>query len=213
MNPAISSLLFYIFALAALVSAIGVVSLRNPVSSALSLALCFGFVAAIFFNMGATFLGITQIIVYAGAILVLFLFIIMMLDVKNEEHATGNLGYAVVGVIVAGMLAGMISSASLQLPGATDGRCPWHAFTDAFCEQLSVDSCSKGNPVPQGDIQAPAPYGGSLPALNPEEQGSDAKLLGENLFSYYNLTFVILGFALLAGCVGAVSIGRRLRRD
>ena len=184
MNPAISSLLFYIFALAALVSAIGVVSLRNPVSSALSLALCFGFVAAIFFNMGATFLGITQIIVYA-----------------------------VVGVIVAGMLAGMISSASLQLPGATDGRCPWHAFTDAFCEQLSVDSCSKGNPVPQGDIQAPAPYGGSLPALNPEEQGSDAKLLGENLFSYYNLTFVILGFALLAGCVGAVSIGRRLRRD
>ncbi len=215
MNPAISALLFYLFALAALVSAIGVIVLRNPVSSALSLALCFGFVAAIFFNMGAAFLGITQIIVYAGAILVLFLFIIMMLDVKSEDHTSGLLRHSVVGVLVAGMLAGMISSAALRLPGAVGGSCPWHAFTESLCSELCPAAASTDPSASelQASISAPAPYGGALPTLDPAKRGADAKLLGQNLFSHYNLTLVILGFALLAGCVGAVSVGRRLRRD
>lgn len=205
MNPAISSILFYIFAVAALLSAIGVVAFRNPVSSALSMALCFGFTAAIFFGMGASFLGISQIIVYAGAILVLFLFIIMMLDVKEEERSHTGWVFPCIGVVLAGVFAGMITSAALKLPGSTGGHCPARALVE------HLDELKVGKPAaPAADV-APAPYGGALPALtNP---GDDTAMLGNTLFSHYNITFVILSFALLAGAAGAVAVGRRLRKD
>lgn len=211
MNPAISAILFYVFALAALASAIGVVAFRNPVTSALSMALCFGFTAAIFFGMGASFLGISQIIVYAGAILVLFLFVIMMLDVKAEESKSCGWVAPAVGVVIAGVFAGMIVNAALKLPGATSGRCPVHVLVENSCELCVGSTCPAA--APAAEAQAPALYGAKLPALQLPEGQSDAKLLGQNIFSHYNITFVILSFALLAGAVGAVSIGRKLRRD
>lgn len=205
-NSAISSILFYVFALAALLSALGVVSFRNPVSSALSMALCFAFTAAIFFGMGASFLGISQIIVYAGAILVLFLFIIMMLDVKAEERRPGSWAYAGVGVIIAGAIAGVIASASLQLPGATGGRCPLHVLLENSGTLCVGNSCGAVETA-----QSAASYGGALPALT--QSAADTTLLGQTLFSQYSIAFVILSFALLAGAAGAVAIGRKLRKD
>lgn len=203
---AISSLLFYVFALAALLSAVGVVAFRNPVSSALSMALCFGFTAAIFFGMGASFLGISQIIVYAGAILVLFLFIVMMLDVKAEERSTGGWVYSAAGVVVAGVFAGIITNAALLLPGATGGHCPFRALL----ENLGV--LCVGNGCQVADAALPeASYGGALPALS--QPAADTVLLGNTLFSHYSITFVILSFALLAGAAGAVAVGRKLRKD
>lgn len=209
--PAISAILFYVFALAAVLSAIGVVALRNPVSSALSMALCFGFTAAIFFNMGATFLGISQIIVYAGAILVLFLFITMMLDVKKEETASQSccgIFYAVMGVVVAGVFAGMMVNASIKLPGATEGRCPMRAFMEGSSALCVGDSATPAAPQEATVGQ----YGGPLPALR-DTAAADTTLLGNTLFSHYSITFVILSFALLAGTVGAVAVGRKLRKD
>lgn len=211
MDPAISAILFYVFACAALLSAVGVVAFRNPVTSALSMAMCFGFTAAIFFGMGASFLGIAQVIVYAGAILVLFLFIIMMLDVKKEEEKSVGWFTPAVGVIVAGVFAGMLVSASLQLPGAKDGHCPLHVLMDNDFE-LCVGYTGELEQLSE-ETKKPALYGAALPALALPEGTSDAKLLGDNIFSHYNITFVILSFALLAGAVGAVSVGRKLRRD
>ena len=203
---AISSILFYIFAFAAVLGAIGVIAFRNPVSSALSMALCFGFTAAIFFGMGASFLGISQIIVYAGAILVLFLFIIMMLDVKAEERRSGCWLYSGAGVIIAGVFAGLITSAALKLPGATGGSCPLHVLL----ENLGVLSVGEG--CPAAEAAAPAvSYGGALPALS--QTSADTALLGETLFSHYSIAFVILSFALLAGAAGAVALDRKLRKD
>lgn len=203
---AISSILFYIFAFAAVLGAIGVIAFRNPVSSALSMALCFGFTAAIFFGMGASFLGISQIIVYAGAILVLFLFIIMMLDVKTEERSTGSMFYSCVGVVIAGTFAGMISSAALKLPGAEGGACPWRVLFD------HIGALCVGGECQAADAAAPAAsYGGALPELS--QSISDTALLGDTLFSHYSITFVILSFALLAGAAGAVALGRKLRKD
>lgn len=204
---AISSLLFYIFALAALLSAIGVVALRNPVSSALSMALCFGFTAAIFFGMGASFLGISQVIVYAGAILVLFLFIIMMLDVKDEEKTTDSTIFSCAGVVIAGVFAGVITSAALRLPGATGGACPFHALVDNLCALCVGQDC----PAAVEQAQQVASYGGALPELSGAV--ADTSCLGSVLFSQYSITFVILSFALLAGAAGAVAIGRKLRKD
>ena len=209
MNPAIQAILFYVFALGALLSALGVVILRNPVSCALSLAACLAFTAAVFFGAGATFLGIAQLIIYAGAILVLILFIVMMLNVKDEQPAAGSWLYCVLGVVTAGVLAGTLSSAALRLPGATGGRCPLHGLAE-HADEL----CPASNGAAAGQAQTtPAEYGGALPPISMREGESDVSLLGKTLFTHYNLSIVILSFALLAGAVGAVSIGRNLRRD
>jgi len=77
--------LFYLFAAIALAGAIGVVAFKNPVSSAFSLVISFLGLAALFIQLDAYLIGILQILVYAGAIMVLFLFIIMLLDLPAEE--------------------------------------------------------------------------------------------------------------------------------
>jgi len=77
--------LFYIFAALALVGGIGVVLNKNPVSSAFAMIVSFLGLAALFIQLDAYLVGILQILVYAGAIMVLFLFIIMLLDVEVEE--------------------------------------------------------------------------------------------------------------------------------
>lgn len=204
MDP-VSSILFYLFATLAVLSAFGVVAARNPVNSAMCMATSFAATAGVLFCMGAQFLGIVQIIVYAGAILVLFLFVVMMLDVKSEESTLSSLPRAILGVILAGIFAGMVTKAALLLPGATDGKCPVKALC---CSDYDATPCTT---VPEGAMS-----GGALPELTPstaEEERSDVKSLGEVLFSQYNIPFVILSFALLAGTVGAVALGRKIRKD
>jgi NADH-quinone oxidoreductase subunit J len=80
------AVLFWIFAAGAVGSALAVVFHRNPVSSALSLVVAFIFLAALFGTLEAFVLAMVQIIVYAGAVMVLFLFIIMLLDLKVEQR-------------------------------------------------------------------------------------------------------------------------------
>src|SRR5256885_8223800 len=77
--------LFWIFALMMLVFGGAVIINRNPVASALSLVVSFLALAALFISLDAYFIGIIQVLVYAGAIMVLFLFIIMLLDLRAEE--------------------------------------------------------------------------------------------------------------------------------
>jgi NADH-quinone oxidoreductase subunit J len=63
---------------------------RNPIASALSLVVCFLGLAALFMSLDAFFIGIIQVLVYAGAVMVLFLFIIMLLDLRAEERRRIN---------------------------------------------------------------------------------------------------------------------------
>jgi NADH-quinone oxidoreductase subunit J len=86
------SFLFYIFAIIMLGFAVGVVVNRNPVASALCLVASFVGLAALYISLNAFFLGTIQILVYAGAVMVLFLFIIMLLDIKAEERKKVNWG-------------------------------------------------------------------------------------------------------------------------
>ena len=80
----LTNLLFYVFAAIAILCALMTVSRRNPVASALWLIGAFFALAAIYTLMGAYFIGIIQILVYAGAIMVLFLFVIMLLNLGNQ---------------------------------------------------------------------------------------------------------------------------------
>jgi NADH-quinone oxidoreductase subunit J len=76
---------FYLFAIPLIVSAVGVIVARNPVNAAMSLVVSFFFLAAIYVLLVAHLLAFLQVLVYAGAIMVLFLFVIMLLTTADEE--------------------------------------------------------------------------------------------------------------------------------
>jgi NADH-quinone oxidoreductase subunit J len=94
--------LFWFFSLAMLLCGVLVIANRNPVASALSLVLLFCFMAGLFILLEAFFLAAIQILVYAGAVMVLFLFVIMMLDIKASERRKFRAFGIAGGVIVAG---------------------------------------------------------------------------------------------------------------
>jgi NADH-quinone oxidoreductase subunit J len=101
-----SPFLFWIFAVLTLMFGAAVVVNRNPVASALSLVVSFLGLSALFMSLDAFFVGIIQVLVYAGAVMVLFLFIIMLLDLRVEEQrrinwvaAAGGVGVAVILLI------------------------------------------------------------------------------------------------------------------
>src|SRR4030095_14352679 len=93
----VASLFFYLFACVAIASAVMVISSRNPVHSVLFLILCFFNAAGLFILFGAEFLAMILVVVYVGAVAVLFLFVVMMLDVDFVQLRQGMLNYLPVG--------------------------------------------------------------------------------------------------------------------
>ena len=98
------SILFFIFAAVLVCAALGVILARNPVHSALLLVLCFFNSAVIWLLLDAEFLGIVLVLVYVGAVMVLFLFVVMMLDINVEEFRKSLSGYWPLAVAVAGFV-------------------------------------------------------------------------------------------------------------
>ena len=109
----IATLAFYLFAGILLVSAAMVVSARNPVHAVLFLILSFFNAAGLFVLLGADFLGMILIVVYVGAVAVLFLFVVMMLDVDFAELKRGSLQYLPFGALI-----GLILVAELVMAGS-----------------------------------------------------------------------------------------------
>src|SRR3712207_4597612 len=93
-------LFFYVFALITGASAFMVIAARNPVHSVLFLILAFFNSAGLFLLLGAEFLAMILVVVYVGAVAVLFLFVVMMLDVDFAELRTGFLQYLPIGALV-----------------------------------------------------------------------------------------------------------------
>src|SRR5438045_8502060 len=96
-----SPFLFWIFAVLTVIFGAAVVLNRNPVASALSLVVSFLGLSALFMSLDAYFLGIIQVLVYAGAVMVLFLFIIMLLNIRAEERRRINWVTSAAGIAVA----------------------------------------------------------------------------------------------------------------
>ena len=93
----LEAIFFYLFAFIAVAAAFMVISARNPVHSVLYLILTFFNAAALFLLTGAEFLAMILLVVYVGAVAVLFLFVVMMLDVDFAELKQGALQYAPIG--------------------------------------------------------------------------------------------------------------------
>lgn len=136
-NFPFATLLWWLFASLAVGGALGTITRKNPVASLLFLVLTFFSLAAIYLLLGAHFIGAAQVIVYAGAILVLFLFTIMLLNLGHEYHSDLRGGLWIVTAFVSAGLIGFTlfrafgtTGAVLQLGGA--------ARVDASLEQLNA---------------------------------------------------------------------------
>ena len=172
-------LVFAASAAVILIGALGVVTSRNPVHAALSLVMTLFGVAVLFIEQEADFLAAVQIIVYAGAIVVLFLFVIMFLGVDRHEDIeteplTGQrpLAFILVGITLAGVLAMMATShwvtGAHQVVGPIQGH-----ITDAGS--------------PSGEVAQ----------------------LGKQLFTTYLFAFEATAALLVIAVVGAVVLARR----
>src|SRR5213075_1394168 len=120
----LQAVMFYLFAVVAVASGVMVVAARNPVHSVLFLILAFFNSAGLFVLMGAEFLAMILVIVYVGAVAVLFLFVVMMLDIDFAQLRSGFTKNLPFGIIVALVLAGEIGAAlwSRQAGPAMSGR-------------------------------------------------------------------------------------------
>jgi NADH-quinone oxidoreductase subunit J len=100
----IATFFFYIFAVVTIASAIMVISVRNPVHAVLFLILAFFNAAGLFILLSAEFIAMILVIVYVGAVMVLFLFVVMMLDVDFAELRAGFAKYLPIGGLIGGIL-------------------------------------------------------------------------------------------------------------
>src|ERR671939_95050 len=107
------ALFFYLFSGVCIAAAVMVIAARNPVHSVLFLILAFFNAAALFVLLGAEFLAMILVVVYVGAVAVLFLFVVMMLDIDFAELRRGSLQY-----LPFGLLIGLILVAELVMAGS-----------------------------------------------------------------------------------------------
>ncbi len=182
---------FYYMAAASVVSAILAVTRKNPVHSMLCVLALFLHVAGIFLLLGAEFLAAVQVVVYAGAILVFYLFVLMLLDLPGEE-ARPRFGHhwplaAAVGFSFAALA---------WLAGSS------HDFAGPAQDPARVET-----------VDAPAAESTAVPtatltAAEDPSQGSVSEI-GMALFGPFALPFEIASLVLLAAIVGAVVLARR----
>ncbi|MDZ4372975.1 MAG: NADH-quinone oxidoreductase subunit J [Phenylobacterium sp.] len=121
---ALQAIAFYLMAAVTVASGFCVVSARNPVHSVLWLILAFFSAAGLFVLMGAEFLAMLLVVVYVGAVAVLFLFVVMMLDVDFAALRQGFAQYMPIGLLIAGFLAAemILVSSTVAAQGAASGN-------------------------------------------------------------------------------------------
>jgi NADH-quinone oxidoreductase subunit J len=139
----IQEIIFYLFSFVMLASAVMVVSVRNPVYAALFLILTFFTAAALWMLLEAEFLAIVLVVVYVGAVMVLFLFVVMMLDINVAPLKEGFIRYLPVGLLVALVMAaelitvlwsrGQLSGEQFAAPAPSE---PGFSNTEAVGEWL-----------------------------------------------------------------------------
>ena len=117
-------LLFLLFAGLCLAGAVNLLLQRHPISSALSLIVVMTSLAVLFLQLEAEFLAAAQIIVYAGAIMVLFTFVVMLLNAGREERTLGSRAAAMVGFPAVATLLAVIATVVLRSSGSVNPQSP-----------------------------------------------------------------------------------------
>jgi NADH-quinone oxidoreductase subunit J len=179
--------LFSVFAVLALGAAIAVVSMRNIVHGALMLVLNLLAVAGLYLTLESAFLSVIQVLVYAGAIMVLFLFVIMLLGVHRDDlyletHRRNQVMAVVGGAILAG------------------------AILFAFVGPYTGDASVCGSEVAAG---ADGERCIGLADVKADDDEAGVAFLGERMFTRYTLPFELSALLLTVATIGAVILARR----
>ena len=185
------SLLFYLFSFLAVAGGIFLVAFRNPVSSALSMVLSFVGLAGLFIGLNAYFVGIVQILVYAGAIMVLFVFIIMLLDLNNEEKVKFRSSAVVLGIIIPLCLV-------LQILGVIQSQ-----DTKEFQPITEETLAAAAESFPEDGAIHKSLAHKKTPKL------PDTNLIGQQIFTHYNFPLQVIGALLLVATIGVVVLSKR----
>ena len=189
---------FYGIAGTAVASALLMVLMKNPVVSAIYLVVTFFCVAACFVMLEAQLLAVLQVIVYAGAIMVLFLFVIMLLNLNRTAFTSYKLFFtklfslALLAVVLWTAAAGISELAARKEEGGLASAVP-------------ADYYRFGSTA--ATAEEPGPDDGE------EQEKGHAQSFAEKLFTIYIYPFEVISIMLLAGIIGAVLISKRLLRD
>jgi NADH-quinone oxidoreductase subunit J len=172
-------LIFYAFAALAVAASLAVVLGKNPMHSVLLLIVSFGALAGLYIGLDAPFAAVVQIIIYAGAIMVLFLFVVMLLNAHREDEpaalvAAGGLtrGPLRSGAVLAVLLVAELAWALVKSRGAGDGLLSAGAGADARALQ-------------------------------------SVRALGTVLFTDYSLAFEVTSILIIVAMIGAVVLAKR----
>jgi NADH-quinone oxidoreductase subunit J len=212
---AIEDILFYGLAIVAMISALLVIFIRNPVYSALFLALCMSALGAMFFTLNAYFIAVAQITVYAGAVMVLFVMVVMLFDLRKESEEILRLSpVSLAKVLATALLCGFLVgtgwlgyTALSENPAATQPHAP--TLTSTLAPESNVaatknpDEDLTGAEAAKLVDQAPA---ASMITSPPEVDSTVA--LSRILFSKFVFAFEAVSVLLLVAIVGTVALAK-----
>lgn len=202
--------LFYLFAFLALGGGLLLVAFRNPVSSALSMVMSFVGLAGLFIGLNAFFVGIVQILVYAGAVMVLFIFIIMLLDLNNEKSVKFRSTTIVGGIAIPLLFAFQVIGVIQKGPGEHAEDFP--AITEETMREAAADFALKNE---DGELLPDAEQTAIYKSLSHETAPKlpDTNLIGDTIFKGYNLPLQIMGVLLLVATIGVVILSKRSQKN
>jgi len=183
----IENLFFYLFSTLSIIFSFFVIISKNPIHSILSLILVFFNAAALLILLGAEFLAMLFVIVYVGAVAVLFLFVIMMLNIK-----TSNLSISMYRYLPISILFGSVFFSEL--------------FVIFYFDLVSISTDSIISAIDFNSIYFNS-WANSVYPLN------NVFALGQLLYTYFSYLFIVSGIILLVSMIGAISLTLHRRND
>ncbi len=188
--------LFFVFAVFAVAGSLGMLISRSPVASALWMVQTMLAIACLYLTLNATFIGVVQVLVYAGAIMVLFLFVIMLLNLEQTPRLsafTWQRAAAFVGGVA--VLALLLTAVAEQ--------------TDVFPSPTAVAVVEASDEVavvgPEGEVAVIEEDEAAVVPLDP----TSVEQIGVALLTRHAFTLEIVGALLLAATIGAVLLAKK----
>ena len=185
MHEILPQIIFYVFAGLTLASALMVVTQNNPIRCVLFLVLAFFTSSILWILVQAEFLALILVLVYVGAVMTLFLFVIMMLNIDVESRKTHLLRYFPFGLIIIALLTSLLMVAI-----------PQGAFKTAVQLSVAVDKAVSNDFIPKASITSIAPR-------------SNTEALGLILYTDYVFAFELAAVILLVAIIAAITLAHR----
>lgn len=209
------TILFYIFSLFVVGSAVAVVASRNPVHSVLWLIFAFFNAAGLFILLGAEMLAMLLVIVYVGAVAVLFLFVVMMLNIKTSSIKKGFQAYLPLGLLLAAILFFELTMVIFnstekinitKVEPAAEGK-----KTEVKIETKTENKKPEIKKAEEKTRETPVVEIPAETAIEKSPKITNAQAIGRVLYTEYFLYFQLSGLILLVAMIGAIVLTLRHR--